>query len=175
MSSTGTHIISHSFGISSVSKRVFATPSYTSADAIVARRSCRRRGMSSAVHLPTGMLLIVVSQLTVLDHAITFGDEVDLVWRAPRSATKYFFLLSRYMVPVGMFITFFCEIFSVEIVPCLTICCSMVWSSSDSLQRLCMSLFLAPFTSRLLITTTCIPIGVCLRTIYSPDRLRADI
>ncbi|KAI0733126.1 hypothetical protein C8Q72DRAFT_895175, partial [Fomitopsis betulina] len=32
------------------------------------------------------------------DHALTFGEEVRLVWFAPRSLTKYAFLFNRYLV-----------------------------------------------------------------------------
>ncbi|KAI0686846.1 hypothetical protein BC835DRAFT_1378235 [Cytidiella melzeri] len=38
--------------------------------------------------------------LLMYDHALTFGDEVSLVWAAPRSFAKYAYLFNRYMVLV---------------------------------------------------------------------------
>jgi hypothetical protein len=36
--------------------------------------------------------------LLLYDHLLTFSDEVDLVWKAPNSFSKWAFLLNRYVV-----------------------------------------------------------------------------
>lgn len=43
--------------------------------------------------------LVVGVVVMLYDHAITFGEEVRCIWKAPRSFAKYLFLLNRYFVP----------------------------------------------------------------------------
>jgi len=51
---------------------------------------------------PKSVLESIVAGITLLfyDHALTFGAEVQLVWKAPFSIAKVLFLLARYITPV---------------------------------------------------------------------------
>jgi hypothetical protein len=47
----------------------------------------------------TRYLSAVALALILYDHAITFANEIDLVWTAPGSLVKWAFLMNRYIVP----------------------------------------------------------------------------
>jgi hypothetical protein len=38
--------------------------------------------------------------VVLYDHVLTFGDEVRLIWAAPRSFAKWIFLVNRYLTEV---------------------------------------------------------------------------
>ncbi|EIW82671.1 hypothetical protein CONPUDRAFT_80922 [Coniophora puteana RWD-64-598 SS2] len=40
----------------------------------------------------------------VWDHVITFGDEVEIIWRRPKNLMSILFLLNRYLTPLGFII-----------------------------------------------------------------------
>ncbi|KAG1751053.1 hypothetical protein EDB19DRAFT_1824801 [Suillus lakei] len=44
--------------------------------------------------------------LTILvwDHAITFSDEVDIIWSRPKKFLTFLFLLNRYLTPIGFIV-----------------------------------------------------------------------
>jgi hypothetical protein len=52
------------------------------------------------MRIVTGLVILVY------DHFVTFSSERRLIWTAPSSIAKFGFLINRYVVPVGMFITF---------------------------------------------------------------------
>ncbi|VDB96530.1 unnamed protein product [Peniophora sp. CBMAI 1063] len=37
--------------------------------------------------------------MILYDHMLTFADEVELIWKAPRSIARTLFLINRYCVP----------------------------------------------------------------------------
>ena len=45
-----------------------------------------------------GLLPVVGLVVLLYDHALTFSDEVTLVWAAPRSFAKYAYIFNRYLV-----------------------------------------------------------------------------
>jgi hypothetical protein len=42
------------------------------------------------------------------DHALTIGDEIRLIWAAPRSFLKWIFLINHYLSEVGLIVSFVC-------------------------------------------------------------------
>lgn len=42
--------------------------------------------------------------ILVWDHAITFADEVEIIWGRPKNLLTYLFLLNRYLTPIGFVI-----------------------------------------------------------------------
>ena len=38
------------------------------------------------------------------DHALTIGDEIRLIWAAPRSFLKWIFLINHYLSEVGLIV-----------------------------------------------------------------------
>jgi len=51
----------------------------------------------------TRYLSVIGFVILVYDHLLTFGDEVQLVWAAPRSFAKYAYLFNRYLVMACLF------------------------------------------------------------------------
>ncbi|KZV74975.1 hypothetical protein PENSPDRAFT_681416 [Peniophora sp. CONT] len=56
----------------------------------------------STFYMFRATVFVSLASITFLiyDHVLTFGDEVEYVWKAPRNITKYLFLFNRYTVPI---------------------------------------------------------------------------
>ncbi|EIW76885.1 hypothetical protein CONPUDRAFT_158037 [Coniophora puteana RWD-64-598 SS2] len=54
-------------------------------------------------------LYAAVMGYTILlwDHAITLGDEVEIVWRQRQTMMSYLFLFNRYVIPLRFMITLY--------------------------------------------------------------------
>ncbi|KAI0047555.1 hypothetical protein FA95DRAFT_1662655 [Auriscalpium vulgare] len=54
----------------------------------------------SGLHIANGIRYLSAIGLTILlyDHLLTFADEIQYIWKAPRSWAKYVFLANRYTV-----------------------------------------------------------------------------
>jgi hypothetical protein len=64
-------------------------------------RPARLRVSSFACSRPWLLIEICAS------HALTFRREVELIWRAPHTISKYGFLVNRYMVPAVLATVFY--------------------------------------------------------------------
>jgi len=69
--------------------------------------SCRTFMSYQAVEYAFTTKYLMVAGIVMLfyDHILTFSDEVQLVWKAPHSMTKYAFLTNRYLVTAVMLAT----------------------------------------------------------------------
>jgi len=58
----------------------------------------------SGLNIANGTRYLSAAGLVCLlyDHALTFSEEVSLIWRAPRSFAKFAFLANRYLVPIAL-------------------------------------------------------------------------
>lgn len=45
--------------------------------------------------------------ILIWDHIITFGDEVELIWKGKKSIFTYLFFLNRYLTPLGFIINLY--------------------------------------------------------------------
>ncbi|EJD38831.1 hypothetical protein AURDEDRAFT_172151 [Auricularia subglabra TFB-10046 SS5] len=66
--------------------------------------------------------------LQAYDHLTTFSDELELIWRAPWSVGKIFFLASRYIAWPEFIISLYIELFNVPEGRCYSGFVYITWS-----------------------------------------------